>query len=131
MTPYKQPGDPPVRTTGAARHYAEQEIGGPTREQESFPTVQTTVGVFLNNNGDRVGLTVFNNSTNPVWIGVSSNVAINVGINLPAGGGGVSLTLRDDWTLIGHEWYAIASTAPVQIYVLETISDIVMAPEQA
>lgn len=131
MTPYKNPADPPVRTTGAGRWFAETQLGGPTREQESFPTVATTVTTVLPTNGDRVGLVFVNNSTNNVWVGISSNVAINVGIILPAGGGAVSLNLRDDWTLITHDWSAIAATSAVPIYVLEILADMVLAPEVA
>ena len=125
------PRDPPtVRTTGAARYWAEKFLGGPTREQESNPQVNTTLTTIVGNNPDRVGLVIVNNSTLEVFAGFSSSVVgINSGIPLQAGGGAITLNLTDDMTWITREWVGVCPGGFAVLYVLELISDVVLAPE--
>ena len=120
--------DPP-RTTGATRFYAETQLGGPTRSQESQFTVPNTTTQVLNSNPDRVGLVFVNNTTNPIWVFITPNFGGNQGIQLPSGGGAISLNIHDDFTLITETWYGIAGTSPSLLYILETISDVILPPE--
>jgi hypothetical protein len=128
MYPPRDP--PPVRTTGAARYWAEKFLGGPTREQESTPQINTTLTTIVGNNPDRVGLVMVNNSTLEVFAGFNAAlIGINVGIPLQSGGGAITLNLTDDMTWITREWVGVCPGGFAVLYVLELISDVILTPE--
>jgi hypothetical protein len=62
---------------------------------------------------------------------VASQVAQGQGILIPSQGGLMSVNLTDDYTLPSNEWFALGTSTNngFPIYVLEVISDIVLAPE--
>lgn len=119
-----------VRTTGAARFGTEVLLGGPCRETESNPTIQTTPTVVVKGNPDRVGLIIINLGANDVFIALNNTVSTTNGIKLPNSGGNVTMTLRDDFTLPSREWDGIASGGTSAVYVLEEIQDVNLPPEQ-
>ena len=119
-----------IRTTGAARWWTEGQLGGPTRENESNPTCQNAPTKLVNNNPDRVGLIMINLGANDVYIALNNGVSTTNGIKLPANGGNVTMTVRDDFTLPGREWDGITNAATSAMYVLEEIADVNLLPEQ-
>lgn len=110
------------RNLGAARYFTEQQLGGPTRENESNPTAGVTQTSAVGNNGDRVGLIIVNQGANDVFIALAAPSATN-GIRLSASGGNVSMNVRDDFTLPARQWFMIAPTGSSAVYVLEEISE--------
>lgn len=119
-----------VRTTGAARWWTENQFGGPTRENETNPNIQTTATIVVKNNPDRVGLIIVNLGANDVYIALNNGVSSTNGIKLPASGGNVTMTVRDDFTLPAREWDGIGNGGASLVYVLEEIQDINLQPEQ-
>jgi hypothetical protein len=112
------PGLPAV---GAARQYAESIFGGPIHEQESNPTLTTTVGVVIDGDGDRVGLVIVNQGANPLFISLTSAVSATNGILLGANGGSVSIDVLEDYTLPSRRWYGVTTGGSSAVYVLEVL----------
>lgn len=119
-----------VRTTGAARWWTENQFGGPTRENETNPLIGTTATRVIGNNPDRVGLIIVNLGANDVYIALNNSVSTTNGIKLPAAGGNVTMTVRDDFTLPAREWDGIGNGGTSLLYVLEEIQDLTLQPEQ-
>jgi hypothetical protein len=120
-----------VRTTGAARYFAEQWLGGPVRENETNPTVGVAVSKVVQSNPDRVGLVIVNQGAADIFVGLSNSVTTSSGVRLTANGGSMTLNVRDDFTLTAREWDGISGGVGNSVYVLEMISDITLAPEEA
>jgi len=109
-------------STSAALLFTEQELGGPCTEVESNPLVLSTApSVIAAGNGDRVGLIIMNLGPQNAYVGLVNNVSSTTGIFLPSGGGSISLTVRDDFTLPARSWSAIGNGGSTQLYVLEII----------
>jgi hypothetical protein len=129
---YPPKKDPP-RSVGVARYIVEKTLGGPTRQQESYPVVHSlSVVSVVVNNPDRAQLVISNITQGNIIIGtVASQVASGQGILVPAQGGLFEVDIIDDYTLPSIEWFALgtATNDGFPIYVLEVISDIVLAPE--
>lgn len=111
----------PQYSSSAALLFTEQELGGPCVENESYPVAQTTPSVCVMGNGDRVGLTIINLGSNQVNIGILGLVSSASGILLLPGGGSVSMTVRDDFTLPTRGWNMVSQGGTSQLYVLEII----------
>jgi len=77
----------------------------------------------LRNNPDRVGFIFLNLSVNIIYLSPLPTVAVNAGIQLAAGGGGVAMVWDTDFELISQQWFAIATGAASAIYVLEIIGE--------
>ena len=109
---------------GAARAFTNVQLGGPTTELESNPTVQNTAGIILQGNPDRVGLVFINTSTVDVFIAFNSGVSSTNGIKIGANGNSVTMTVRDDFTLPTRTIYAITSSGTATVYILEVVRQI-------
>lgn len=118
------------RTTGAARWFTEKDLDGPSRSQESITAVSATAITIVPNNPDRVALVLVNQGTADVNISLIPIVSLTAGIRLAAGGGFVSMIVKDDYTVVSREWFGISITGTNNVYALETIADVIMAPEQ-
>jgi len=71
---------------------------------------------------DRVGGTIVNLSANKLYVGPFRNVASTKGFLLAPNGGQLVLDYRDDFLLVGLEWYCIASKANSRVYTQELIA---------
>lgn len=111
---------------GAAREWTQQELGGPCNEQESNPTIATSVTTVIEGNGDRVGLVMINLGTNNVFVSLASDVGSSKGVFLAPSGGAVTLDVRDDFTLVSRKWFGIAITGSSVVYVLEIVRSKIM-----
>lgn len=118
------------RTTGAARWFTEQMLGGPTREIPSNPTIGVAVGSIVSANPDRVGLVIVNGGAADVFVWLDNTVSLTKGIRLTANGGSVTMTVRDDFTFPAQQWNGISSGAGNAMSVLEEVSDVISPPEQ-
>lgn len=73
-------------------------------------------------NPRRVGLIVVNNhGSQSIRVAPSKDVSATKGIVLGPSGGAISLTWDRDFELVAQEFYAIASGAATDIYILETM----------
>lgn len=108
-------------TQGAARAYAESNLGGPCDEVESYPIAIATVTAVCQGNGDRVGLMIMNVGPNPIFLGLLPSVSAAGGLSLAALGGVMILNVVDDFTLPTRTWYAIAPTGNSALYVLQIV----------
>jgi len=77
----------------------------------------------LLNHPDRVGFVMLNLSANIIYISPLPNVALLVGIRLDANGGMVGMVWDEDFELVSHDWYAIATGAASQVFILEVIGE--------
>lgn len=105
---------------GAALQFTQDALGGPARESDSVKSVSNAISQIANNNGDRVGLVICNLGVTDIYVAPNPAPGVNLGILLPASGGTLILSVRDDYTLPAREWYAAGAAAgPVNVYVLE------------
>ncbi len=107
---------------GRASETALVKFGTPARPVESTPIIPITPAKLVNNLADRVELIVVNAGTDLVTIGLSHTLVAGVGIRL-APGGTVDILADEDGDVVGYEWWAVASTASQQLYVLEVIAE--------
>ncbi len=108
----------PERFPGAAQEAAQRELGGPTSEEETVVTTGATVVQLVGNDPDAVALVAINLGANTVLLGLNQLVSASRGVRLDAGGGAMTLTLRDDFTLPAREWFAISPAGASTVYVL-------------
>jgi hypothetical protein len=111
----------PNVAVGAARAYAEKLFGGPLTENETNPSIGTTVATVIEGSGDRVGLVIVNQGNNPLFIGTQSNVSSTNGILLAANGGNVSMDVTRDFTLPSRKWFGITTGGSTNVWVLEVL----------
>lgn len=109
-----------LSTSGALR-FTELQLGGPCTENESVPIALTSPTLLVNGNGDRVGLLMMNLGSNNAFVTIGPTPSSTSGILLAANGGFITLNVRDDFTLCTRNWYGIANSSGVQIYVLEIV----------
>jgi hypothetical protein len=107
---------------GAARQFTEQMLGGPIAESENQVSVTTSYTTLCKINGDRVGLVIINLGTVDVFIAISVGVGSTNAIRLGANGGGVAMSVVEDFTLPAREWGAVVvSGTTANVYVLEVV----------
>lgn len=88
-------------------------------ENPITPTIPAnTVTRILPRNPRRVALTMINLGNSSVYIAPSEDVSTSKGILLTQVGGSISLTWKDDLTIVAEPWYAFSSGGST-IYVLE------------
>jgi len=76
---------------------------------------------ILTNNPQRVSFQIVNLSANVVYIGLTNQVAATHGIRLAPNGGLMSAIWDRDFEEVAHEWWAIATGAASDIYVLRNL----------
>jgi len=109
---------------GAARAFTDAQLGGPTTDLFSNPTVNTTPTLIAKNSPDRVGLVIFNTGANDILVGLDARVSSTFGIKLPSTTGNFGVNVRDDWTLSSHEWWGIALVGASVVTVFEVVRQI-------
>lgn len=119
----------PTRTTGLMRWKTEHRYGGPTRSIDGNPTITTTAARVASAKPDRVALDIFNVGTVTMFIAINGAVASNNGIPITPGSG-VSFHQDDDDTLPTEAWFAVVGSSTTVAYVIETLSDTILAPEE-
>lgn len=75
----------------------------------------------LLNHPDRLGFVMINLSANIVYISPLPTVLATAGIMLAANGGAVSMVWDEDFELVSHEWYGIATGAASAVFITEII----------
>ena len=103
---------------GAAAQWLAGEYGGPVEEREALKTTGVTSVSVSNNDPEAVQILFVNVGANTINLGLSVAMAVSGGIILSAGGGAVSMSLRDDGTLPTREWFARSAAGASSLYVL-------------
>ncbi len=91
-----------------------------TRPRESDVTVGTTAVALGQFTRSRLNIYISNNGANPIFIGFSSAVAVNTGIQVPANGF-TALTWIPDNELVIQDMFAISSAAGNAVHVVESV----------
>lgn len=107
-------------TKPAALLFTEEELGGPCFEKDGFVPFNTSPLPIVDNNGDRVGLLIFNMSAVDLYLGLQGNITALNTMFISANGGFLSLSVRDDFTLASRQWFGVGQSGG-QVYVLEII----------
>lgn len=115
-------------TFGAAYTFSEAQLRGDVRVNLKNPAVTTTAAQLVENNADRVELTIFNTGANPIFVLPGEGVSLTNGIQLVANTGFITFKLRDDFALTGYDFSAIASGGSSVITVIEVIRNSVTNP---
>jgi len=88
--------------------------------------VEDTVGTapvrVLNNNPNRLGWLIVNQSANTVYVALSNRVSATYGVRLDANGGFCSMVWDEDFHATGWAVWAIATGVDSKIYVLEIVA---------
>lgn len=86
-----------------------------------FDRVGLVAARFMATNPQRVSFQVTNLSAAVVLIGITNRVTATHGIRLAPNGGIASLIWDRDFEEVSHEWWAIATVAASDIYVLQNL----------
>jgi len=92
------------------------------RENPEASSIGVVASRILAANPMRVGIVVYNLSGNGVYLAPNNQVATTRGVYLAPNGGGVSMVWDRDFELCTSEWWALATAAASQIYVLELVN---------
>lgn len=103
---------------GAAQSFIEGEFGGPTTESDSEITLAATATKVCDNDPERLSLTIINLGTNQCHIVFDNAPSTSRGIILVAGGGSVSMNVREDGTLPTREWWGVADSGTTNLAVI-------------
>ena len=91
-----------------------------TKSRAKTVTVEVTDTILVNNNPDRVQLTISNNGTNVVHVDIDNTVATNSGLRI-APSGTLTLNKLEDGNLVTRQWIGIATGASSNVRVFEVI----------
>ena len=101
---------------GVVADWLQENYGG----LYTYFTDNEVIGVqavrLVNNDPERVHLTIVNTSLNTVMVAPSPDVTLQNGIFLSGGGGSVTLNMREDLILPSLEWYAVANVAGSPVF---------------
>lgn len=109
-----------AQTQTAVVQYLRAKFGGDFTESDGTVTLSTTAQRIVKNDPERTSLVLVNNGSVTIYVAPSNTVSSTVGIPLSAGGGYLSLTIRDDDTLPTREWWAVAASGTPVLYYLYT-----------
>lgn len=109
---------------GALSAAIAREIGIDTEPRINPDTASVGVAVtrVLPNNPNRFGFVIVNLGTFAVYVRPDRDVSPTAGIRLAPAGGTFSASWRDDFHLVGWDWYAVADAAAQSILVLEIVA---------
>ena len=101
-----------------------QEFGTATRSEVDPETneVGTSIVQILKNDPSRISFSVVNLSGNDVYVAPFPDVGTSKGIRLGPNGGGLSSRFRQDFHMVGYDWYAIASGASSAILTIAVVT---------
>lgn len=84
--------------------------------------VAITLTKILSYNPRRASFVLINLGANFISVAPDPGVLLTRGIYLVPNGGTLSMVWNEDFELPTFEWYAIADTAPCDIYALEVLT---------
>ena len=111
---------------GALADFVDRHFGVKTRSVVNPLVANGIIGAgvtqVLQNNADRLMLTVINLDAAVMMIAPAPAPAVNVGIWLDANGGHMTLVADEDGELVGQAWWVWSAAGAVvpNIYIIET-----------
>lgn len=93
------------------------KFGGRLQEFSETPTATTTSQPLIKADGERVQLTVINNSATVVWARFGNPGAAGLGLRLAANGGGFTIDFLEDPNLISMAIYFIVASGTAALDV--------------
>ena len=85
-------------------------------------TVGASATQLLRIGPNRLALTIVNNSATTVYVHPTNDVSSSLGVVLAAGGGNLELNWRDDFDVVGLEWWAVAAVAGAKVTIYEVVA---------
>lgn len=109
--------------SGGVAELIQKRFGVKTTERINpvTATALTTVTKLAANNPRRTSLLIINIGSNNIYLSPSNDVSSSKGILLVSNGGSFSTAYDEDLLLPCKDWYAIASGANSNVYVLENV----------
>lgn len=107
-------------SVGAAQSYIEGTFGGPTEEVDGEVSVGVAVKRLVDNNPERLALTIVNLGVSDVYVWIDDQVGATRGILLLANGGTMSTNVVDDQTLPTRAWWAVTASGDTNLAYLFT-----------
>jgi len=106
---------------GALTDFIEKWFGVKTRviPVDHLTVAAPAVEMVVNNNPDRLMLTMINLSGTNIIVSPDRNPTATHGVHLALGGGAVTLNASIDGVLVGYEWYSYCVNANEELYVIE------------
>jgi len=104
-----------------AMKLAIEYFGGYVRVKQSSNVTLAVATPIVQNNPDRIGLEIINNSGNSIYVGFTADTSATNGILLSATGGSLILKFRDDGQVCGNQVYGLSAVAGDAYTVVETI----------
>jgi len=100
-----------------------KELGFETQEFENRLVNQIPVAAakIVTTNADRLVLIFVNLGVNNAYIHFNNDVSATNGIEVSANGGSVAMNYKEDFSLVGREWYGSAPAGLVNCLILEVI----------
>lgn len=115
----------------AALAYVAKEYPGQYEEEDTLVTVGTSPVPIVLNDPERMSLGISNVGTTDVYLRPGVPTAAANGILLLAGGGSLTLNVRDDLTLPTQAWYAYSVSAGGSVYAVSIRRFALPAPAMA
>lgn len=104
---------------GGIDGYLQRRWQGRLAETASNPTPGVAAEELVGGDPERVALILINLSVNIIYVSPRNDVSAINGIRLNANGGSLTLTPDDDGVLVSRPWFALATGAASQMYVLQ------------
>lgn len=100
-----------------------ERFGVRTRQAENRETVAmtTTAAIILRNDSSRLAVLIINLGPNEVLIRPNGLPSATVGMLAGPNGGSITLTVEEDFNLVGLEFQGIAAAGTSTLYILETV----------
>lgn len=86
-------------------------------------SVGTSVVKVLNNNPDRIAFLIFNLGDYSLYIAPDNKVSASYGILVSSSGGFLNMIYKEDFELLGHNFYGVSPSGITAIHVLELIAE--------
>lgn len=102
---------------GVVADWLLRTYGGLFTYEDSNPSVGVTAVELVNNDPERVHLTIVNLSINTLVVAPFRDVTLTNGIVLAPSGGNITLNVREDLILPSLNWYAIAGGAASNVFI--------------
>lgn len=111
----------PGPMTPALQSLIEKQVSGKFEASPISLTVGLTPQKIIGHNFERVTMAIVNLGTDNLFIWTNPSVSLTHGIKLAGNGGFLSLNAKDDFILVGHEWYGLMDVAPGDISIMQII----------
>ena len=100
---------------------AKEYFGGFVRVKQSSITITNVTVPIVQNNPDRIGLEIINNSALAVEVGFTADTSATEGVVLSASGGAFILKFRDDGQGCGNQVFGFGAVGGSSLTIIETI----------